>query len=54
MKLSKTYMQKIAAHWVRKKIKTVAAAMKIAKEENRQMTEWAQQKISVNPMDQEK
>lgn len=44
MKLSKTYMQKIAAHWVRKKIKTVAAAMKIAKEENRQMTEWAQQK----------
>ncbi|WP_144493651.1 replication initiation and membrane attachment family protein [Bacillus pumilus] len=44
MKLSKTYMQKIAAHWVRKKIKTVAAAMQIAKEENRQMTEWAQQK----------
>ncbi|MGE6628927.1 replication initiation and membrane attachment family protein [Bacillus sp. NPDC077027] len=44
MKLSKTYMQKIASHWVRKKIKTVTEAMQIAKEENRQMTEWAEQK----------
>ncbi|MFD3445352.1 replication initiation and membrane attachment family protein [Microbacteriaceae bacterium 4G12] len=41
MKLSKGYVEKIAGHWARKKIKTVTAAMALAKEENRQYQEWA-------------
>ncbi|KKB74893.1 MULTISPECIES: replication initiation and membrane attachment family protein [Bacillus] len=44
MKLSKNYIQKIASHWARKKVKTVREAMKLAKEENRQYLEWAQGK----------
>ena len=36
MKLSKNYIQKIAAHWARKKVKTVREAMKLAIEEHRQ------------------
>lgn len=41
MKLSKNYLEKIASHWSRKKIKTVKAAMELAKEEHRQYQEWA-------------
>ncbi|MFP7478072.1 replication initiation and membrane attachment family protein [Terribacillus saccharophilus] len=34
MKLSKAYMEKIAAHWARKKISTVREAMELAKSSN--------------------
>lgn len=34
MKLSRAYMEKIASHWARKQIKTVAEAMALAKEEH--------------------
>ncbi|MBS4208801.1 replication initiation and membrane attachment family protein [Bacillus sp. FJAT-50079] len=41
MKLTKNYLEKIASHWSRKKIKTVSAAMELAKNEHRQYQEWA-------------
>jgi replication initiation and membrane attachment protein len=41
MKLSKNYLEKIASHWSRKKIKTVKTAMDLAIEEHRQYQEWA-------------
>lgn len=41
MKLSKNYLEKIASHWSRKKIKTVPDAMALAKAEHRQYQEWA-------------
>lgn len=44
MKLAKTYVEKIAGHWARKKVSTVADAMALAKEENRQYQEWAETK----------
>ncbi|MFX3623954.1 MAG: replication initiation and membrane attachment family protein [Ectobacillus sp.] len=44
MKLSKTYIEKIAGHWARKKVKTVPEAMALAKEEHRQYQQWAEGK----------
>ena len=44
MKLAKSYVEKIAGHWGRKKITTVTEAMGLAKEENRQYQEWAETK----------
>lgn len=44
MKLTKAYMEKIASHWARKKIKTVKDAMELAKKEHRQYLEWAENK----------
>lgn len=44
MKLSKSYVEKIAGHWARKKVATVQEAMALAKEENRQYQEWAETK----------
>ncbi|MBS4199938.1 DnaD domain protein [Bacillus sp. FJAT-49732] len=44
MKLSKNYLEKIASHWSRKKIKTVKSAMDLAKSEHRQYQEWASSK----------
>jgi replication initiation and membrane attachment protein len=41
MKLTKNYMEKIASHWARKKIKTVKEAMELAKNEHRQYQAWA-------------
>lgn len=41
MKLSKNYMEKIASHWARKKVRTVKSAMDLAKSEHRQYQEWA-------------
>lgn len=46
MKLTKGYIEKIASHWARKKVKTVKEAMDLAKEENRQYQEWATSKNS--------
>lgn len=44
MKLSKAYIEKIASHWTRKKVKTVQEAMQLAKEETREYQKWANQK----------
>ncbi|RDI44231.1 replication initiation and membrane attachment family protein [Falsibacillus pallidus] len=41
MKLSKSYMEKIASHWARKNIKTVKDAMDLAKKEHKQYQDWA-------------
>ncbi|RIW29727.1 Replication initiation and membrane attachment protein [Bacillus salacetis] len=44
MKLTKGYMEKIASHWVRKKVTTAQEAMNLAKKEHRQYLEWAEGK----------
>ncbi|UOY94264.1 replication initiation and membrane attachment family protein [Ectobacillus sp. JY-23] len=44
MKLTKSYVERIAGHWARKKVKTVKAAMTLAKEEHRQYQQWAEGK----------
>ncbi|HEY9578087.1 MAG TPA: DnaD domain protein, partial [Pseudobacillus sp.] len=44
MKLTKSYVEKIASHWARKKVKTVKDAMELAKNEHRQYAEWAKNK----------
>ncbi|MFD2446296.1 replication initiation and membrane attachment family protein [Bacillus sp. CGMCC 1.16607] len=41
MKLTKSYVEKIASHWARKGIATVNDAMELAIKENRQYLEWA-------------
>jgi replication initiation and membrane attachment protein len=48
MKLSRTYVEKIAAHWSRKKIKTVREALDIAKKEHKQYLDWQQKKKTKN------
>ncbi|EHL73112.1 MULTISPECIES: replication initiation and membrane attachment family protein [Bacillus] len=54
MKLSKAYLEKVAAHWARKKIKTVKEALELAKKEHRQYLEWANQKKTTNQTNQMK
>jgi replication initiation and membrane attachment protein len=44
MKLTKNYMEKIASHWTRKKVKSVKEAMDLAKSEHRQYQQWAENK----------
>ncbi len=44
MKLSKKYVEKIASHWARKKVKTVKEAMELAKEEAKTYQSWANEK----------
>lgn len=44
MKLSKSYVDKIASHWARKKVATVVEAMNLAKSEQRQYDDWAKNK----------
>lgn len=44
MKLTKNYLEKIASHWSRKKVKTVKDAMELAKNEHRQYQQWAENK----------
>jgi replication initiation and membrane attachment protein len=44
MKLTKGYMEKIASHWVRKKVSNAQEAMDLAKKEHRQYLEWAEGK----------
>ncbi|MBP3039925.1 replication initiation and membrane attachment family protein [Bacillaceae bacterium Marseille-Q3522] len=48
MKLTKGYVEKIASHWARKKVKTVKDAMNLAKQEHRQYIEWANGKKTKN------
>ncbi|PEU05826.1 helicase DnaB [Bacillus sp. AFS019443] len=47
MKLSKSYVEKVAGHWARKKVTTVREAMALAKKENRQYQEWANKKKEI-------
>jgi len=49
MKLTKGYVEKIASHWARKKIKTVKEAMELAKKEHRQYLDWAEGKTAKTP-----
>jgi replication initiation and membrane attachment protein len=44
LKLPKGYVEKIAAYWARKQVKTVKDAMTIAREENRKYKDWLKQK----------
>lgn len=44
MKLSKSYLQKIAGHWARKNVTTVRQAMNLAKAEHQKYQQWGQQK----------
>lgn len=44
MKLSKSYVEKLASHWARKEIKTVQEAMELAKQEHRKYQEWPESK----------
>ena len=46
MKLTKSYVEKIASHWTRKQIKTVKDAMDLAKNEHRTYLEWSNGKKS--------
>lgn len=41
MKLTKAYVEKLAAHWARKKIKTVKEAMALAKSEHEKYQAWS-------------
>ncbi|MCC3647413.1 replication initiation and membrane attachment family protein [Cytobacillus oceanisediminis] len=49
MKLTKGYVEKIAGHWARKKIKTPQAAIELAKKEHRQYLDWAEGKKTAGP-----
>ncbi|RCW66331.1 replication initiation and membrane attachment family protein [Saliterribacillus persicus] len=40
MKLSKSYLEKIASHWARKNVTTVRQAMTLAKSENNKYQQW--------------
>lgn len=42
MKLTRSYIEKIASHWARKKVSTVKEAMEVAISEHRRYTKWAQ------------
>jgi replication initiation and membrane attachment protein len=44
MKLSKAYVEKIASHWARKKVRTVKEAMELAKREAKKYQSWANEK----------
>ncbi|WP_018662548.1 replication initiation and membrane attachment family protein [Heyndrickxia acidiproducens] len=44
MKLSKKYLEKVASHWARKKLKTVKEAMDFAIQEDHQYKQWVNNK----------
>ncbi|MCM3021994.1 replication initiation and membrane attachment family protein [Heyndrickxia ginsengihumi] len=44
MKLTKNYLEKVASHWARKKLKTVKEAMEFAIKEDRQYKQWVNTK----------
>ncbi|MDL4840646.1 replication initiation and membrane attachment family protein [Aquibacillus rhizosphaerae] len=46
MKLTKSYLEKIASHWARKNVTTVRQAMTLAKSENQQYQQWGNNKQS--------
>ena len=44
MKLTRSYMEKIASHWARKKVTTVRQAMALAKSEHKKYQQWGNTK----------
>ncbi|WP_138415379.1 replication initiation and membrane attachment family protein [Aquibacillus sediminis] len=48
MKLTKSYMEKIASHWARKNVKTVRQAMTMAKAEHKKYQQWGNNKQNYN------
>ncbi|MFB1050865.1 replication initiation and membrane attachment family protein [Paraliobacillus sp. JSM ZJ581] len=44
MKLTKSYLEKIASHWARKNVKTVRQAMTLAKSEHNKYQKWSTNK----------
>lgn len=46
MKLTKSYLEKIASHWARKNVKTVRQAITLAKSEHNKYQEWGNKKQS--------
>lgn len=44
MKLPKAYVEKIAAHWARKNVKTVKEAMALARAEHQKYQDWSNEK----------
>ncbi|MBO8156443.1 MAG: DnaD domain protein [Bacillaceae bacterium] len=46
MKLTRNYVEKIATHWARKKVKTAKEAMKLAKSENKLYQSWGTRRTS--------
>ncbi|WP_182201054.1 replication initiation and membrane attachment family protein [Paraliobacillus salinarum] len=44
MKLTKSYLEKIASHWARKNVKTVRQAMTLAKSEHNKYQQWSTNK----------
>ncbi|HEU5139608.1 MAG TPA: DnaD domain protein [Bacillales bacterium] len=46
MKLSRNYVEKIAGHWARKKVKTVQEAMSLARSEHQKYQNWSQNRKS--------
>lgn len=49
MKLTRAYVEKIAAHWARKNIKTVKEAMALAQSEHQKYQEWSSQNKRKKP-----
>lgn len=47
MILPKSYVEKVAGHWARKKVTTAREALALAKKENRQYQEWADRKKEI-------
>ncbi|RCL15084.1 helicase DnaB [Bacillus cereus] len=47
MMLPKSYVEKVAGHWARKKVNTVREALALAKKEKRQYQEWADRKKEI-------
>ncbi|GGM26760.1 replication initiation and membrane attachment protein [Paraliobacillus quinghaiensis] len=48
MKLTKSYLEKIASHWARKNVKTVRQAMTLAKSEHNKYQQWGNNKKTYN------
>lgn len=48
MKLTKSYVEKIATHWSRKRVTTVREAMGLAKTESKQYQQWGTRKSKKN------
>ncbi|MCU9601248.1 replication initiation and membrane attachment family protein [Pallidibacillus thermolactis] len=47
MKLTKSFVERIASHWSRKKVKTVTEAMELAKSEHRKYVDWQKQQKEI-------
>lgn len=48
MKLSKSYVEKLAGHWSRKKVTTAREAMEFVKKEQHQYRQWISRKKEIS------